>query len=1082
MKSLYSSPMRVYLCLGLLALVGIVCAMGLPVSLFPNSSKPRVGISIGYGSGTAESFLSSYGRQLEGELKAIDAGDIQVDKVSAKYEPSGVSYKVEFKWGVEPKSAVREVNTVINAFRGRVGEEIQNSISVWSNNESGGFFALALYSPNRSLDELYKILEPLYSPKLGQVEDAEQASLYNPNEKEITVELQPEKMAALGLLPRDIESAIRLALAAGSGGSITVGSQMLTIQMPQAAASLEQLSKIVVTAENADGSQRVLHLGDVARIDYGLKTSSSRGFRTNGAESLILFASPKSGGNVKRMSEELLAIHQELAPSFPKDVQSRVLVDPSEFIRSSVNNVFKEVAIGAGLAVVVLFLFIGSVRNVVTAAIEIPLSMILAFILMKMSGMNLNLISLGGLALSAGMNVDASVVVMENIFRHVERARSEGRVLDYAGRLALIVRAVSEVRFALIAATIASLVVFLPLAFTSDLSYAVLGDLAKTVVFSHGFSAFVALILVPTVRLQLMNRAAAKSGPTGQAQIEIEHSPIEGKIQSLEKGYGRWMTRFLESRKAQLLTYAGTAALLVALLVGVLPRLPKEVIGKPDTDWIILGVNTKGQTLLKQMETVAADHEGQLLEKFGDRILYTFTQIHGSNSSMIMARLKDKSIMRKFKSEMEEAFANTPTTRYWVDSWNPAELELPDPPAMRLVVRGGTLEERAKVTEQITELLESKTAFPRIWTEVASSERLLIQPNWEQWSSLRANGLAPSDLADLARVASVGRRVGELDVEGKVTEISMRYPEGLLKTPEDLGSLPVGVAGKVVPLRALGVIEQRKMPPAEYREDQRALFVVWGRHPEEEKSKDAQALQNAKSIVEEWKKSYTGTVSLFFEDPAKDLTVALRELTIAVGLSMVMILLVLTLQFGSLMNALLTLVAVPLGFVGVLISLWVFGSTLSLNSVLGVILLNGIAVGNSIILVDFLKRRVDEGMPPRQAAREAAEQRLRPILITSLTTILGMMPIALGFGDGGRILQPLGIAVSGGLWVSMALTLLIVPALQVSYLERRARKKLSKKQRWNPPFADAPTPLTHELLPEASALGADEAAARKDSL
>jgi hypothetical protein len=185
--------------------------------------------------------------------------------------------------------------------------------------------------------------------------------------------------------------------------------------------------------------------------------------------------------------------------------------------------------------------------------------------------------------------------------------------------------------------------------------------------------------------------------------------------------------------------------------------------------------------------------------------------------------------------------------------------------------------------------------------------------------------------------------------------------------------------------------------------------------------------------------------AVYLEDALIDLHEALRELGTAVALSVALIFLTLVIQFGSFMNALLVLVAVPLGFIGVLTSLFVFRSTLSLNSVLGVILLNGIAVANSIILVDFLKRLVDLGMYPVQAAVTAGKKRLRPILITSLTTILGMLPIAIGMGEGGRILQPLGIAVSGGLWVSMGLTLFVVPALQVSYLTLRSRHAVRKE-------------------------------------
>ena len=283
------------------------------------------------------------------------------------------------------------------------------------------------------------------------------------------------------------------------------------------------------------------------------------------------------------------------------------------------------------------------------------------------------------------------------------------------------------------------------------------------------------------------------------------------------------------------------------------------------------------------------------------------------------------------------------------------------------------------------------------------------------------------------------------------------YPEGALRTAEDLAALPVGIGPKLVPLKALADVRGEDVPPALYREDDRELFLIYGKQHNEADQASAKtrpcARKKSRKDVAEWLKARPAPVAaasdsdssskpvVAFEDAEIDLHDALRQLATAVGLSILLIFITLVIQFGNVVNALLVLVAVPLGFIGVLASLFVFRSTLSLNSVLGVILLNGIAVANSIILVDFLKRLVDRGFSPVDAAIEAGRKRLRPILITSLTTILAMLPIAAGLGEGGRILQPLGIAVSGGLWVSMGLTLFVVPALQVAYLQRQGRSQ-----------------------------------------
>jgi hydrophobic/amphiphilic exporter-1 (mainly G- bacteria), HAE1 family len=1032
-NQLYSSPFRVYLLLAVLAFAGIVSGLKLPVSLFPNSSKPEIVVRIPYSSQTAEEFSNVYGKRLEDQLRAISHSEAEVERVESKYESQQVKFKVFFHWGASDQTAKKEVEMVANSFASMLPEDSRNGMWIWPDNENTGFFAMSFYSEKRDLNAVYDLLEPLLTPKLSRIKDASKPGLHNPLKREIHVNLKPEVMASLQLFPSDIERSVVFALQGRTGGSITVGLNQVSVEMPRQVKTVEDLGQILITTP----AGRAVHLSDIATINVGTSTTDARIFKTSGVSSLILFATPKPGGNIKQMSEEMLAVVKETMPSLPSDIQYKVLVDPSEFIRSSVNNVFHEVGIAAMLAVFVLFLFIGSIRNVITAAIEIPLSMVLAFILMRMSGMNLNLISLGGLALSAGMNVDASVVVMENIFRHFENEKGP---MDFARRLQITVSAVREVRFAVIASTITSLVVFLPLIFTSDLSHAILGDLAMAVVFSHGFSAFVALLLVPTVRLHLM----AKGGQ------QHSSSPIEKHLKRLESWYSTRLAAFIASPRAKTITYFGLTGVLLVLAVLVLPRLPREIIGKPDTDWVMVGMNTEGNAVIKQMELMTEEIERDLLKSFGDEIKYTFTQITGINNSFIMARLKNKSKMREIQKRFEEKFVNTPSISYWVDTWNPSELQIPDPPQLQVAVRGGTSAQRAEAAKEVRDLLEEKKAYPRIEANpsVKPEKVLFIDPHKEQWMALQTQGhkFSPSDVVDLLRVGTLGRRVGYFPWGNEDVNIMVRYPSQYVSSVEELASFPIGIGPKLVPLKALAEIHTYERPPSVFREDGRDLYYIKGRTQAGEAKKNSELLLQAEKLIKEWNEKRLKAAgdervpSVTIEDAAKDLTDAINQLSLAVAISIGLIYLTMLIQFGTWVEPLLVLVSVPLGFIGVLVSLFVFQSTLSLNSVLGIILLNGIAVANSIILVDFIKRLVAEGLPPRTAAVEAAKKRLRPILITSLTTVLGMLPIAIGAGEGGRILQPLGIAVAGGLWISMMLTLFLVPALQVGYLESRGLK------------------------------------------
>jgi hydrophobic/amphiphilic exporter-1 (mainly G- bacteria), HAE1 family len=725
MKSLYASPLRVYLLLGVLSLIGIFCGLSLPISLFPNSSKPVIQAQIPYGDMTGRQFLDSYGRNLESSLNSLNTNLVKTEKLEARYNKSQVTYTISFPWDTPSNDAIKEVENLVNQVTASMPEEVRRGAGVYTWSENNGFFATSFYSSKRSLDDLYKILDPIFSAELKKVQDASEANLWNPATKEIQIEINPDALTEYQLLPVDITRAVMVAMESYQGGNVEIASKRLQVIVRSAVLNIDDLSRVLITTPQG----RTIHLTHVAKIDYTTPVDQTRVIRTSGSLSVILFASPKSGGNIKKMSEDILQIIASKKPLLPPDIEYKVLVDPSEFIRSSVNNVLHEVAMAAGLAVLVLFLFIGSFKNVVTAAIEIPMSIVLAFILMKLTNMNLNLISLGGLALSAGMNVDGSVVVMENIFRHFEKAKAN---ISYKEKLETLLEAVNEVKLPIIASTIASIVVFAPLIFTRGLSSAILGDLAKAVVFSHGLSAIVALILVPTVRLQMMK---------SESHFHVT-SPIEKYFVKLENFYERTLEMFLNRSAWRKGVYAGLIVLLLGLIQFVLPRLPKEIIGTPDTDWVIVGMNVQGNTLVRQMETQSEEVEAKLLKFLDGQVLYTFTQINSPGYCSIMLRLKDKKDVATIVKNIENEFPNSPTVNFWVNQWNPSELPLPDPDNLQISVRSQDPDKMVLATKEIADTLQEKQYYHSLWAqpETDNPEGISVQPRLELWPEIAKSG------------------------------------------------------------------------------------------------------------------------------------------------------------------------------------------------------------------------------------------------------------------------------------------------------------------------------------------------------
>lgn len=1028
MSNLYSKPLRVYIILGALAIWGIVSGMQLPISLFPNSSQITISVNIPLGSLSGQQFFEAYGNDLESNLQGMKIESVAVKELRAEYRNQNANYQITFEWGADPEKAKSDVENLVNSRMASASEDIRRGIAVYSWSENRGFFAISFYSPMRSLDDLYQTLEPMITPLKSKIEDAGDFGLFNPNSKEVSISLIPEKLAQYEITTVQIQQAIENSVVGLTGGTLKLGEKDYLINLPKNTPTFEQLSQVRVSA----AGKPAIFLKDIAKITMGISKDNRQKFKTSGVESLILFASPKEGGNIKQMADQIMIQMEILKKQWPADVEFKILVNPAEFINSSVMSVVHEVFLAALLAVIVLFLFLGSFKNVITAAIEIPLSLLMAFILMRLAGMNLNLISLGGLALSAGMNVDASVVVLENIVRHFEHKVGK---LSYQEKLQTVIMAVNEVRLPIIASTLASLVVFFPLIFTQGLTHSLLGDLAKAVIFSHGLSAVVALILVPTIRLQLLS----------MGQNLESKSPVEGTILKIENFYRKTLEAFLNSKKWQRGVFGGVILLLPVLFFLVIPRLNKEVIGKPDSDWLIIGVSSPSFATMKQLESELDDLEASIDKNFGDEKLYTFTQLQGSHDGNIMVRMKDKSKILKMVEKAEELYKNTSTKFYWAESWNPSELSIPDPPQYRLEITGGDPIKRLEAAQDIQALLLENGIFDKVRVTPTADKEKEIRVQQFVESGAASEVLSKYELSHYLRVATDGVYAEKIFLKQQEMPIYLRLNNDEVTSVDQLKAFPIGFEGRLIPLGALANITLEDRAPRIYREDQKSLIVLTGRLNKAQLDQAKERVKKANEVLVKYKAGRNANnpdlPSLVEVQPDKELQASLDQLKWAVAISIALVFLTMVIQLGDFVHSLLVLVAIPLGFIGVLVSLFVFSSTLSLNSGLGTILLNGIAVANSIILVDFIRKLHEEGKDAKTATVEASLARLRPILMTSMTTVLGMLPIALGFGEGGKILQPLGIAVCGGLWVSMLLTLYIVPALQYLYLHSKEKKR-----------------------------------------
>jgi HAE1 family hydrophobic/amphiphilic exporter-1 len=1035
LHSIYSSPKKVFLIFILLSIWGIFSFFQLPVYLFPNTQKPKIFVDLNIASMSPSDFYSTYGANLERELKSIFTQKLRVEKVKGEYSERNVNIEVEFGWGANSLEAKNEVERVARAAVATMPENIRNTLWVNLNQRNSGFFALSYYSNKREAREVYEIVEPKIMPRLAEVQEAQSPFLYNPKMNSLLINMKLASMLMMGFQPEDIRNAVSAALKSYTAGQVPVGPGQISVYFPPELQKVSDFKNLIIS--NSKGNTAAL--SDLAEVIVGISESSQQVFKTSGFSSLILYSAPKPEGNIKKMSEEILKIVKEIQKELPSDIQYKVLVDPSEFIGNAISHVGWEVMIASGLAVLVLFLFMGSFRNVITAAIEIPLSIIFSFILMMLFKVPLNLISLGGFALAAGMNVDASIVVMENIFRLF--GEKAGSIKTFNDRLNLIVQAVREVRTPIISSTLISLVVFTPLMMTSSLSSAILGDLAKAVIYSHGLCIVISLFLVPVIRLFTLKSSA---------NLNFHSSPMDKSLFWFSNHYAKILNSLLKNKNKRAGLYLFCFVSLLISVFVISPRLQREIMAQPNSDWVMVGVSLSSaqaqdsRRLLYQVEQL----DSQIRTQYPKEVDYTYLQ-NSSNYGNIMVRLKDKKFSENIKKEFENKFVDTPFIKYRIRAWNPSEISLPDPPHLSISIRGGDSLGKREIAREIVYLFQEKKLFDRIGSDpdYNITRNYVLKPRQPLLHKLvlKYPQLSPSQLSHSLYLFDKNDYLSDLVEQSTTYPISLQWKKDSKNILENLNAIPIKLESKIYPLSAFYDIHLENAEPPLQTENLRALFSVTGRVNDDKLMEKNDRQQSAKKILEEWKeKNATRKFSQYnlanylvnWEDADQDLTEALHQLAISMLTSLLLVWVILYWQFNSWKSSCVVLLAIPFAITGAMISLYIFKSTLSLNSALGIILLNGIAVANSLLIVDFMDHKVASGLPPNEAAVEASLMRLRPILITSLTSILGMLPVALGWGDGGKVLQPLGIAVSGGLWISMCLTLLVVPVLYANILKK----------------------------------------------
>ncbi len=1011
---------------------GFLQFFSLPVALYPRASKPELSVYVWPKGQTSASFRNQYGLDIEAALQGVR----NVEKVQARYQPWMVEFTAEYDWGTDSDTAKSDARAALSGIESKFPREWQTAYRF--DGTEGSTLYLMVSSDKLSEFEISKLVADPIRTTLSSIEGMQVPWVSTFDRKDVIVELKPERLSEFGLDPSQIREALLRREFDQSLGSIKYdesGDKQVTVSK-----KFRNLAEIANTLVRGGGSSRV-YLRDVADIKREVK-EAERLFKSNGKKGLIVGAATKPDANIVKATQEFLVKTRSLMASIDPELKVTVLLNPGSYIRNAVRNIFLSVFLGVLVSTLVLFLFFGAVRHTLVIGISIPLSLMGGFILMQVLGIEMNLVSLGAMALAAGMVVDGGVVVFENCIRLYEIHKPE----SYADAMKLVVQGMKEVRTPVVASVLTTSIVFAPLPFTSPIAAAILGDMAKVMVCVLAVSLLVALVILPALILYLSDDPAQMIPKPENSVLTAWFTRL---VEVIQKLYEASLKVLFQSARWRWGVVTGVTAVFLASLFVMGFALESEIMPLPDSDQIFLNVRYKGQKFdLDTSEKIIDAQEARVQKLFGKYIDKTLSQVK-ERSGWVLSFLKNSGDSEEFKEKLENEFKNTPIIRFHTFPWVPSSLKIPDPPAVQINVNLASKAARLAMLEQLDEAVG----------DVGSRGNLEVEPpprfsNTFDLKLKRNNlGLVSSDFArhfDENRIASTVRmalsesNIMDIELDGKSSSMFLRYPKKYIQSSQDIENMQLAFKGKFYALRHFADIKTKRLHREIVSENgsEIARLSVWPKQTYKGSRKDFQQ-EVYKKVAEQFEGAAAVTSKapvipgLTFSDADKEIRDNTYSLVRALVLALLLVLVLVCFQFGSLRKTFVVMLAIPFGTIGVAFSLYVFGIPLSVNSLLGLILLAGTAVNNSIVFVDFFDhlKLSEPETPIEQALLKTAQVRFRPIAITTLTTIFGMLPIAIGLGEGGEIMRPLGVAVCGGLLISTILTILLVP-LALLFVER----------------------------------------------
>ena len=994
-------------------IIGAVSLSRLRIDMLPNIEMPTLTISTQY-EGASPVVMERLITQIIEEIVATVPG---VEDITSMSSEGNSRIRVGFVWGTDIDIAALDV-------QGKLEDEInelpEDIVRPRIRKFDIASFPVVLLGISSSLDpvELTELIEDQIRYRFARVPGVAQVDVWGGFTREVRIALDPDRIKALGIPLDRVIDAVKNANLDLPTGKIEQGKYEVVLRAPAEFTDLDQIRDTVVLAR--DGA--TVSLGQIAEV-VDTYEKLSRIVRVNNKRGVRVAIRKQADANTVEVARRILSEIDAANAAFPQ-IKIVPVINQGNFIERSIANVSRSVMYGGGLAILILLLFLRNIRSTLVISLAIPISIVATFALMYFGGFTLNLMTLGGLALGVGMMVDSSIVVLENIFRH--RDENEEPSLKAS------VEGAREVGPAIIASTITTLVIFLPLVFVRGVSGILFTEMAYVIIFSLACSLIVALSLVPMLSSRLIRSTIGEELNTG-TWIEGLFNLSESYFIRLSNAYKGFLGRVLDHRRMTVII-AG-AVLFAGLLL--LPLIGTEFLPPSDEGEVRVTGEMEVGTRLDLVDQQTRIMENIVFPAVPEAVS-SVTSVGASgfnpgdtSNGQIRLSLTPSAVRKRSNVEIAEDLRKRLSGKI---------------PGMEIRTRapqGQFLLERILGTDEGLTIdvlgfdLDTLNALAlRVAQEIGNvpgiTDMDISREKGIPQREIRINrqkaadlGLNVRDITEVLETAVAGTKAGEYRTGGNSYRILVQLKDAEKRSLDEILDLTLATAsGGQVAIRNV-VSEESGFGPIfiERKDQQRVVKVtanVSGRDMGSVAGEVQQRLNGIPRPV-----GYELLVAGNFEEQQK----AFHELVISLLLALVLVYMVMACQYESFINPLVVMFSVPLASVGVLIMLFLTHTTLNVQSYIGCIMLGGIVVNNAILLVDQAGQLSREGRSVRDAVMEAGRRRLRPILMTTFTTILGLLPLALGIGEGADAQAPLARAVVGGLTGSTLMTLVLIPAV-----------------------------------------------------